>query len=103
MNAKSLFPLNGFDIEFDYAPPTAPSFFVGLKSTYDISAAGLVANSFDFQNFANEFKAYTHINAVDNGNSGKFGDSVVPEPTALTVWLGTMLGGLAFVRLRSRQ
>lgn len=103
MNAKSLSPQSGFDIEFDYAPPTAPVFFVGMKSTYDIMATGLNSSLFNFRNVANQFRAYTHINAVDNGNSGKFGDRVIPEPAALTIWLGTMLGGLAFVRLRLRQ
>lgn len=107
MNAQSLSPKSGFDILFNYPPPTGkPKFFVGMTSTYDITATGVNSNSFDFMNVANEFKAFVHINAVDNGNSGKFGNTVnqvVPEPTALTIWLGTMLGSLAIVRFRSRR
>jgi len=100
----------GYDVLFNYPPPgDSGTFTVGLDSVYDILGAGLVASSFDLTNQLGygPLHAAVHINAVDNGNSGHYGDTegngIIPEPSSFLVWGIGLLGcGVYFRRRRFR-
>ena len=104
-NDTDLPPEEGFDIKFAFGNSNQDRFNVGETSVYELVGTGLTASSFNFTN-DDGIVAYTHINAYENGDSGKFEGSVthapnapVPEPGASLIWI-SLLGMAGAFRKR---
>jgi hypothetical protein len=88
-------PAGAFDVNFSFnvGGPTG-DFFAGQKSVYDIMGAGLDTNDFLFNSTGSSaFYAAFKLNITGNGQSGKYGgtlvpSSVIPEGASVVTWLG---------------
>jgi hypothetical protein len=87
-------PAGAFDVNFSFNVGGATGdFFAGQKSVYNIMGTGLATNDFLFSSTGSSaFYAAFKLNVTGNGQSGKYGGtlvpSVIPEGASVVTWLG---------------
>ena len=97
-------PAGSFDIEFSFKT-SGPlgDFFPGSESVFDITGTGLVADDFRSASTGSDSQiAAFHLNTTGNGQSGKYGATIVtnPEPATFAVWSFLTITGACWWRRR---